>query len=215
MSDEESEHFPIEELVRILNLTYFCTMTAKGVDITKLLHQARSGNRAAESRLINSVYPELRKLAGRYMAAERREHTLQPTALVNEAYLKIFGGAEVAWNDRAHFLAVAAQQMRRVLADHGREFRAAKRGGGVKIMLDESNDVADAQPHDIDLAEQLIERLDKLDPTASRVTVMKFFAGMKDQEVADEPGVSHAQVRRHWSFARAWMRQQIGERISS
>lgn len=172
---------------------------------------ARAGDRRAESRLVSSLYPELRRVARRYMAAERGAHTLQPTALVNEAYIKIFGGAAVDFKDRAHFLAVAAQQMRRVLADHGREFRAQKRGGGIKIAFDESNGLAESQPQDIELTEQLIDRLKKVDPPAARVTELKFFSGMTDQEVADVIGTSHSAVRRHWNFARAWMRQRLVE----
>lgn len=184
-------------------------MGLTAVEITTLLQQARAGDRGAESQLIRSVYPELRKLARRYMAGERCQHTLQPTALVNEAYIRIFGGAAVDWHDRAHFLAVASRQMRRVLADHGREFRAEKRANGMKVALGDHNDVAVSRPEEIEVTEELIQRLEVTDPCAAQVTVLKFFGGMTDQEVADALGTSHSQVRRHWSFARAWLRQRL------
>jgi RNA polymerase sigma factor (TIGR02999 family) len=186
-------------------------MPTNAPEITKLLRMARQGDRSAEDRLVSSLYPELKKFARRYMAAERGQHTLQPTALVNEVYIRIFGGAPVDWNDRTHFLAVASQQMRRVLADYGRGFRAEKRGNRLRVSLDERNVLADHMEQDIQLTEQLIQRLEKVDALAARVTVLKFYGGMTDGEVANELATSHSQVRRHWQFARAWMRQRLIE----
>jgi RNA polymerase sigma-70 factor, ECF subfamily len=193
-------------------------MLTSATEITTLLHQARGGDRSAENLLFERVYPELRRLARRYMVAERQGHTLQPTALVHEACLKILGGGAVDWNDRAHFLAVVSSQMRRALVDHGREFRAAKRGYGLKVVLDEA--APDGKSHapgktshlqDVELIDELLTKLKKVDPSAAAVTEMKFFGGLTDEEVAGVLKISHSSVRRHWKFARVWLQQKISE----
>src|SRR5450432_1211033 len=112
-------------------------MLSEAAEITKMLGNIRAGDHAASNQLMEAVYSDLRGMAHRLFSSERPDHTLQPTALVHEAWLRIFSGAEVPWNDRVHFYAVAARQMRRLLATHGREFRAQKRGGGLKVMFDD------------------------------------------------------------------------------
>lgn len=179
------------------------------IEITDLLHGIRKGDSDAESRLIQVVYRDLRKMARRYMAGERRNHTLQPTALVHEAYVRIFHGAPVDWKDRAHFLAVAAAQMRRVLIDHGRAFRGPNRGGEFKVALDETLVSNPEAPCDVEVLEDLLHRLHKVDPAAARVIELKFFGGLTDKEVAQELATSHSSVRRQWNFARAWMGRRL------
>jgi RNA polymerase sigma-70 factor (ECF subfamily) len=177
--------------------------------ITALLRELRRGNRDVEEALFSAVYADLRVRAKRYMAGERGAHTLQPTALVHEAYVRIFAGAPVDWQNRTHFFAIAARQMRRVLIDHGREQRAAKRGFGLKVALDERTLAAAGSQLEYEALESLLERLQKTDPESCRVVELKFFSDMTDQEVADVLEVSHSTVRRHWKFARAWLQERL------
>jgi len=177
--------------------------------ITHLLKEVREGNRAAANQLLEAVYADLRGIARHFMAGERPDHTLQPTAVVHEAYLRIFRGAEIDWQSRTHFFAVAAAQMRRVLVDHGREFRAAKRGQGLKVVLEEGRHAAPLPECDIEAVDELLARLEKLDPAAARVVELKFFSGLSDSEVAGVLQVSHSTVRRHWTFARAWLLRRL------
>ncbi|MEZ5403878.1 MAG: sigma-70 family RNA polymerase sigma factor [Bryobacteraceae bacterium] len=181
-------------------------------EITRLLNEARAGNEQSAGRLMELVYSDLRGLARNYMSRERPDHTLQPTALVHEAYLRVFEGAEVDWRDRAHFYAIAAKQMRRILVDHGREHRAEKRGGGLKVSLDDNlgaHSAAAAMSGELDVVNELLDRLARTDSEAARVVELKFFSGLSDQEAAEALGVSHSTVRRHWTFARAWFVRQL------
>jgi RNA polymerase sigma factor (TIGR02999 family) len=186
-------------------------MSSEAAEITKMLGDIRSGNRDAANRLMETVYSDLRAIAHRMFSNERQDHTLQPTALVHEAWLRIFSGAEVDWRDRSHFYAVAARQMRRILVDHGREFRAAKRGGGFKVSLDEAQHALPLGVCEIGEVDELLDRLQRTDAVAARVVEMKFFAGMTDEEVSAELDCSHSTVRRHWSFAKAWLVRQMTE----
>lgn len=184
-------------------------MSSEAAEITKMLVEIRAGNPAASNQLGEAVYTDLRGMAHHLFARERPDHTLQPTALVHEVWLKIFSGADVPWNDRVHFFAVAASQMRRILVDHGREFRALKRGGGFKVAFDDQlhgSGWADCEFQELD---ELLDRLERTDPQAAKAVEMKFFAGMTDAEVAAEMGCSHSTVRRHWSFAKAWLVRQM------
>lgn len=178
-------------------------------EITNLLREVRDGDRGAEGKLINLVYADLRKIARRFMGGERKNHTLQPTAIVHEAYMRIFRGGPVEWQDRAHFFAVAASQMRRVLVDHGRAFRGPNRRGEFKVALDETIVPNPKEPCDIEVIGDLLQRLHRTDPAAARVIELKFFAGLKDKEVAAALATSHSSVRRHWMFARAWMGKHL------
>jgi RNA polymerase sigma factor (TIGR02999 family) len=189
-------------------------MSSEAAEITKMLGEIRAGNRAASKQLGEAVYTDLRGIAHHLFARERPDHTLQPTALVHEVWLKIFSGAEIPWNDRVHFFAVAASQMRRILVDHGREFRALKRGGGLKVAFDDRLHASGWTQCEFQVLHELLDRLARNDPAAARVVEMKFFAGMTDEEVAAEMGCSHSTVRRHWSFAKAWLvRQMTGSAV--
>jgi RNA polymerase sigma-70 factor, ECF subfamily len=185
-------------------------MPSDAAQITKMLGEVRGGDSAAASQLMEAVYSDLRGIAHRLFVAERPDHTLQPTALVHEAYLRIFSGAEVEWHDRNHFYAIAAMQMRRILVDFGREHRAVKRGCGLKVSLDDSRHAAAFADCDIELVDDLITRLRRQDGQAARVVEMKFFSGMTDREIADAIGCSHSTVRRHWVFAREWLARHLG-----
>jgi RNA polymerase sigma-70 factor, ECF subfamily len=178
-------------------------------EITRLLTEARDGNRAAADQLFEAVYADLRGIARHSMVGERLDHTLQPTALVHEAYLRIFGGAPVDWKNRAQFFAVAAKQMWRVLVDHGREFCAAKRGQGLKVALEDDRHAAPLPEFDVEAIDELLDHLQRADAEAARVVELKFFAGLTDEEAAETMRVSHSTVRRHWSFARAWLARQL------
>ena len=174
--------------------------------ITQLLQQVRGGDREAFDRLFPLVYVELRRLAGAYMRHERPDHTLQATAVVHEAYVKLVGSGGVEWQDRAHFFAVAAQQMRRILVDHARAVRAAKRGGpAVKLSLDEVNRVAEKRDEDVVAIDDALTELEKRDARAARVVELRFFGGLTDKETAEVLGVAVATTRRDWEFARAWL----------
>jgi RNA polymerase sigma-70 factor (ECF subfamily) len=190
-------------------------MSPEAAQITKMLGDVRNGDRDAANKLIDAVYSDLRGIAHRFFSSERPDHTLQPTALVHEAWLRIFSGAEVDWRDRSHFYAVAARQMRRILVDHGREFRAAKRGNGLKVGLDENRQASPLGACEIGEVDDLLDRLQRTDGEAARVVEMKFFAGMTDEEVAAELGCSHSTVRRHWNFAKAWLIRQMTDSSAS
>jgi RNA polymerase sigma factor (TIGR02999 family) len=184
-------------------------MPSEAAQITEMLGAVRQGDSAAANQLMEAVYADLRGMAHRVFARERPDHTLQPTALVHEAWLRIFQGVEVSWHDRIHFYAVAARQMRRVLADHGREFRAQKRGGGLKVVFDDKFHAASLANCEFEEVNELLDRLQRVDPEAAQVVEMKFFSGMTDEEVAAAMGCSHSTVRRHWNFAKAWLVRQM------
>ncbi len=140
------------------------------------------------------------------MRHERPDHTLQATALVNEAYVKLVGQENVEWQDRAHFFAVLANQMRFVLVDHARRTRANKRGGAaIKLSLDEVNGLAEKRDDDVLAIHDALAKLEKLDPTAARVVELRFFGGLTEKEAADVLGVSVATLKRDWVFARSWL----------
>lgn len=180
-------------------------MSSEGAEITKLLADIRAGNREASSQLMDAVYSDLRGMARRLFLRERPGHTLQPTALVHEAWIRLFSGTEIPGSDRLHFYAVAARQMRRLLVDYSREFQAQKRGGGLKVTLDDNFPSSPLTGCDFDEVNELLKRLERTDPEAAKVVEMKFFAGMTDREAAAAMGCSQTTVRRHWSFAKAWL----------
>jgi RNA polymerase sigma-70 factor, ECF subfamily len=178
--------------------------------VTLLLDRIRAGETAAQTQLYEVVYDELRKLARRHMRGERGDHTLQPTALVNEAFLRLFGDVASA-TDRNHFFALASQTMRRVLVDHGRARSADKRGGGAEpISLDEKNIAGEHNITDILNLDEALSRLEKLDARSCRVVEMRFFAGLTELEIAEALGVSEGTVKRDWRFAKAWLYGEIG-----
>jgi RNA polymerase sigma-70 factor (ECF subfamily) len=181
-----------------------------GEDVTALLGQLAKGNEAAASRLIPIVYEELRRLAGAYMRRERRDHTLQPTALVNEAYLKLIEQREVDWKGRAHFFGIAAQIMRRILIDHARAHLRDKRGGGViPVPLDEALVFSAEQSSELVKLDESLDRLAMLDQRQSKIVELRFFGGLTVEQTAEALGISAKTVKREWSVAKAWLHGEL------
>lgn len=179
-------------------------------EITQLLIQVTKGNREAEERLIPLVYSELRRLARRYMRQERPDHTLQATALVHEAYLRLTRQKEANWQNRAHFYAIAAQVMRRVLVDHARSKLAQKRGcDGQRVSLDEGLAITSKVPDQILALNEALQELSEKDPRQSRVVELRFFGGLTEDETAGVLGISPRTVKREWTVARAWLFQRL------
>lgn len=177
--------------------------------MTGLLHEWREGDQGALERLIPLVHEELRRIAGRCMAGERVGHSLQATALVHEAYLRLVEGKPVAWHDRAHFLAVSARVMRRILVDHARARHAEKRGGlAARITFDEELVVTDSAQDFVALDEAL-EALSRVDDRKSRVIEMRFFGGLSVEETAAVLKVSPATVMGDWRLAKAWLKREM------
>lgn len=177
---------------------------------TQLLLEWAGGDRAALDRLMPLVYGELRRLAGGYFGRERRDHTLQPTALVNEAFLRLVDQRRIQWQSRAHFLALAATLMRQLLISHARKHRAAKRGsGGPRLTLLES-DLA-VEERDVDLLDldRALTALAALDPRQARIVELRYFSGMTVEETAAVLKVSPATVKLDWSLARAWLLREL------
>ena len=160
--------------------------------------------------LLHELYRELRELAAHHLRGERSEHTLQPTALVHEAYLRLNARGGLALQGRTHFLAIASIAMRRVLVDHARARSALKRGGGVThVTVGEGNAICEDRTQDVLLVDAALARLALEDPQAERIVEMRFFAGMTEREIADVLGVSDRWVRKQWAFARAWLRRDL------
>ena len=179
-------------------------------EITLLLADLQAGNRSAESRLIPLVYNELRRVAGRYMRGERAGHTLQPTALVHEAYLRLIGQRDVAWQNRSHFYAVAARLMRNVLVDHARARQAHKRGGQErKVTFDEALELAGGESTDLLALDEALTRLAQRDPRQARIVELRFFGGLSEKEAAEVLRISVRTVKRDWAVARAWLYREI------
>jgi RNA polymerase sigma-70 factor (ECF subfamily) len=180
--------------------------------VTELLSQYRAGRREALDQLVPVVYGELRAIAARYLRGEWAGHTLQPTALVHEAYMRLVDQREVEWQNRAHFFGVAAQLMRRLLVDHARGRNRRKRGGGLLMVPLEENDVAGPAPDDgLDLValDDALERLAALSPQQARVVELRYFGGLSIEETAEVLGVSTMTVKRGWAMARAWLHREL------
>ncbi|HEX6184756.1 MAG TPA: sigma-70 family RNA polymerase sigma factor [Pyrinomonadaceae bacterium] len=178
--------------------------------VTRLLREARAGDRAALDELLPLVYRELRQIAARHLAQERPGHTLQATALVHEAYLRLIDQHSVDWRNRAHFFSIAAEMMRRVLVNHAVGRRAQKRGAGETLLsLDEVVSFPNRQDVDLILLDEALTRLAELDPLQARIVEMRFFAGLTIEEVAEVLGVSDSEVKREWRSARAWLTTQL------
>jgi RNA polymerase sigma-70 factor (ECF subfamily) len=183
-------------------------------EVTRLLGELRAGNRAAESRLLEVVYPDLRKIAARYLKGERSGHTLQPTALVNEAYLQLAGQMEKDWQNRNHFYAVAAQLMRRILVDYARQKKTAKRDGGRhKVELTDALAIADARLDEILSIDEALGRLAEFDARRSRVVELRFFGGMTETEIANVLQVAPRTVKRDWNVAKAWLHGELNSGV--
>lgn len=179
-------------------------------DITALLKRFQEGDEAAQSHLIGAVNDELRAIAARYMRRERQGHTLQTSALVNEAYLKLVQMKSADFQDRAHFFAVAAQVMRRILVDHARQKLAGKRGGNLNVLpLEEGLAMSPDRPGQIVDLDEALTKLEAQDPRAGKIIELRFFGGLSIEETAEVLGVSPRTVRREWTFGRAWLRTQL------
>lgn len=177
---------------------------------TRWLVEWRNGSQEAADRLFAAAYQELRRLAAWHFQNERPGHTLQPTALVNELYIKLFAGEPVEWRNRAHFFAVASQQLRRLLIDHARARSAEKRGGSdVRLSLGDVTGEAEPRQEDLIELDQALRRLEELDQRSARVVELRFFGGLTEKEAAEVLGISVATLKRDWDFARAWLISQL------
>lgn len=185
-------------------------MSTNSSEISLLLDQYRDGQGEAFGKLMALVYDDLRRLAAWQLQAERSEHTLQPTALVHEAYLKLAGQNPVEWQNKAHFFALAAQVMRHILVDHARTKQRDKRGGGqTNIALDEVLNVSrTSEPNLIELDEAL-STLAEQDARKSRIVELRYFGGLSIEETAEVLGISSATVRREWTLAKAWLQREL------
>jgi len=183
---------------------------ASSSEITSLLHAWRRGDQLALEQLTPVVYQELHRMARRYMAREREGHTLQTTALINEVYLRLVKVKEVEWQDRAHFFAVSAQLMRRILTDFARSHQYQKRGRGAPhVSLDEALNVSPEPTVDLVALEQALTRLGQTDARKSKVVELRFFGGMTVEETAEVLQISSETVMRDWSMARAWLMREL------
>jgi RNA polymerase sigma factor (TIGR02999 family) len=178
--------------------------------ITRLLLDWRSGNKDATARLMELVYRELHQMASRQMRRERGEHTLQTTALVHEAYIRLCGVQQIQWHDRAHFFAVAAQQLRRVLVDYARRFRSEKRGGGkVCATLFDSDNAVWQLDERLLAVDGALQKLETLDRRAAKLIELRFFGGLTENEAAEALEISITTLKRDWDFARSWLAAQL------
>ena len=178
--------------------------------ITQLLLAWGQGDEAALDRLIPLVHAELYRRAKRYMRRERRGHTLQTTALIHETYLRLVDAQQVPWQNRAHFFAIAARLMRRVLVDHARERRYQKRGGDAqRVSLDEGLAIGPGQDEDLVALDEALSALGEVDPRKSRVVELRFFGGLSVEETAEALEVSPETVRRDWRLAKAWLLREM------
>ena len=179
-------------------------------DVTRLLVRLTDGDRGVLDELLPVVYGELRKLASSYLRRERVGHTLQPTALVHEAYMRLVDQTQVQWQNRAHFFGVAAQMMRRILVDHARAHEAEKRGGEFqKLSLDENIDVSGERDVNLVALDDALNLLAEIDPQKMKIVELRFFGGLSVEETAEVLGVSAPTVKRQWRMAKAWLYGQV------
>jgi RNA polymerase sigma-70 factor (ECF subfamily) len=184
-------------------------MNATPETVTRLLAAARLGDRNALDELMPIVFDELHRIASGYMRRERAGHTLQPTALVNEVYLKLVADSGVEWQGRAHFVGVAARLMRNILVDHARARGAAKRNAGERVSIAEVDGAVEARDVDLLALDEALERLAALDADLARVVELRYFGGLTTRETAEALGVSTATVEREWATARGWLRREL------
>jgi RNA polymerase sigma factor (TIGR02999 family) len=180
-------------------------------DVTRILQQIESGDPSAAEELLPLVYDELRKLAAARMAQEPPDHTLQATALVHEAYLKLVGsGSQPGWQNRRHFFVAAAEAMRRILIDHARRRQRVKHGGDrQRVGLETAEPHVEPQPDDLLLIDEALQRLGSEDPQAAEVVKLCYFGGLDVEQAADVLGMSRATAYRHWNYAKAWLHAEI------
>jgi RNA polymerase sigma factor (TIGR02999 family) len=179
-------------------------------EVTNLLHELRRGNKDAEGQLIPLVYKELRRMAASYLRREARANSLQPTALVHEAYLRLTGIKEVDWQNRSHFFAVSATIMRRILVEHARAGRTRKRGDGwEEVSLNEAILPSPDRAPEILALDEALTRLATFDERQARIVELRFFAGMSEEEAAEALGISSRTVKRDWRIAKAWLFKEL------
>jgi RNA polymerase sigma factor (TIGR02999 family) len=196
--------------------------------VTQLLAQWRDGDERAFAQLSAVMYEELRQLAQRHLRRERSDHTIQKTALVNEAFVRLVGQQSVDWQSRAHFIGLASKLMRRVLVDYARARLADKRGGGAGVLsLDEmaapeADEAPDTTPtalqhldahtqEEVSAIDQALQRLEQIDPRQAQIVEMRYFGGLTVEQAAEAIGISEATVKREWTLARAWLRRELGK----
>ena len=185
-------------------------MVSPEADVTGLLVEVAKGNQAAQEKLVPLVYDQLKKLARGYMRRERADHTLQTTALVHEAYLKLVRQVSPNWQGRAQFFGIAAQLMRRILIDHARRHLREKRGGAKAVLpLDEALAFSPEHSQDLLKLDEALDRLSKLDPRQSRIVELRFFGGLNVEETSKFLGISPITVKRDWAVAKAWLHGEV------
>jgi RNA polymerase sigma factor (TIGR02999 family) len=178
--------------------------------LTALLQQVNSGREGALEELMPAVYAELRRQAGRYLRRERQNHTLQPTALVNEAFIKLIDQRQVRWQNRAHFFGIAAQAMRRIMIDHARTRQRIKRGGVQQaVTLDEAMIAGEAKSIDVLALDEALTRLARIDERQARIVELRYFGQLSVEETAEVTGLSPATIKREWAMARAWLHAEL------
>jgi RNA polymerase sigma factor (TIGR02999 family) len=179
-------------------------------DVTQILHDWSSGDTKAPERLMPFVYDELRRLARGFLARERGGHTLQPTALVNEAYLRLVDQTRVNWQNRAHFYGIASRMMRRVLIDHARSHATEKRGGGtIRLSIDDVQVSLEERATSFVALDEAMKRLEQMDERKCKVVELRFFGGLSDEEIAEVLGVTTRTVLRDWKKARLWLYREL------
>ncbi len=178
-------------------------------NLTQLLIDASSGDKNSLDEILPLVYDELRKIAQNYLNRERGDHTLQATALVHEAYLRLIDQRKVDWKNRSQFFGLAAQMMRRILVNHAESYKAEKRGSGQKLQLDETVDVSFEENLDLLALDKALKKLEEFDAQKSKIVEMRFFGGLTIEETAQVTGKSHATVEREWAFAKAWLYREL------
>ena len=182
------------------------------IGVTQLLHRVARGDHSAEDELLRQIYGELKRLAVAQFRNERPGHTLQATALVHEAYLRLTNYQQIDWKDRVHFFAMAAKVMRRVLVDHARQRNAGKRGGpAARLTLDEDIQVTNEQCDLISGLDDALQRLAQTDPRKAKIVELRFFAGLTEEEIAKVLGISSRTVKRDWVVARAWLYGELAK----
>jgi len=179
-------------------------------NITDLLVSYGRGDKESLDKLMPVVYDELRRQAARYLRREQAGHTLQTTALIHEAYVRLVDQRNVQWQNRAHFFGIAAQMMRRILVDHARTKKRAKRGGSdIRVSLDDATVAVKGQDLDVVAVDEALSRLEQIDKQQSRVVELRFFSGLTVEETAEVMGISPATVKRDWSMAKAWLHREL------
>ena len=181
-------------------------------NITQLLNDLSEGNNVAIEKLLPLVYNELRKISSKYLRDEYRQHTLQTTELVHEAYIKLFGGQNIPWQNRAHFFGIAAKSMRQILVDYARKHNSKKRGEGkTNLSLDHAMEVPFQSEEDIIALDEVLKKLESFDAGLSKVVELRFFAGLNVEETANILDRSPSTVKREWRLARAWLFRELGK----